>query len=157
MRKVFQDRRHKVFLLQHITKMETKRQKQDKKRVPKKNETVEKKGSRMGLYSFTYQCPKCLTEHQGTLLSKKPEMEIQCLESIEDNMISVTDEHFVLWLAEKHKGKKLRCNHVHYIKGRPVFNKKTKQRGHHKLYDGEFDEKVFKMLEDRAKRRSIYL
>jgi len=146
-------------LLQHTIKMETERQKQEKKRTRKKKEAMGREGeaSRMGLFSFAYQCPKCLTHHKGSVMSEKPEMEIECLESMEDNMMGVTDEHFVMWLAERQHNKKLHCNHIHYIVGKPVFNKNTKQHGHHELYNGKYDDDTFKMLEERAKRRSIYL
>lgn len=91
-------------------------------------------------------------------MSETEKLEIRCLEPIaDDNMISVQDDRWLIWIANKQHGKTMICDTVHYITGRPVKNKKTRESGRHKLYEGEFDDETFALLEKRARERSVYL
>jgi hypothetical protein len=137
-----------MFVLQGQSKKTSTRQKQS-------TQSANKKGNRgpdrvvTQVYSFTYQCPRCLTLHKGMAQAQTEEFEIECLEPLD--FVAVSDERFVLWLAQKLKGITPCCHFIHSTKGRK--NSKAKEEGLHRVYDGRYDEETIAALEEKNRRR----
>lgn len=140
-----------MLLLQHATTGEGAVQKQAKRKTGSKGTVLARKRRRaappraLELYSFSFQCPSCLTFHKGTIESDTEELQILCLEPLDN--LAVCDDRFLVWLAGKQHGMTLYCNFVHAMVGHKA-SKQMEHEGEHQLYDGRFDQEMIEYLQD---------